>query len=463
MSAVAYHWSLFRRALADDRAEARDRKESLEPRFLPAALEVIERPVSPTGRRTAWAMLGCLAATSAWLVLGQVDVVATADGKIAPVGNVKLVQAATAGIVRNIHVHDGDRVKAGQVLVDLDSTVSGAEESQAARALLAAEIDVARGTAIVEGLSGGAGHFVAPAGTPADVADTQRRLVAAQLASIRAEGAGLAAARSAALSEAAAARDQVRTYDANRPLMDKHLAAITSLADKGYASGLRLLEVQRQRRSEAGSRDVAASQVARGNSEARRFAQQLSQSREAARQSALTDLARAQAEAMMRREELTKARDRSRMQQLRAPVDGTVQQLAVHTIGGVVEPVRPLMVVVPDDALVMEARVLNRDAGFVRAGQKVSVKLEAFPFTRFGTVPGRILTISRDAVQDEKTPPYYVARIALDQRSIEADGRRVPLTPGLSATADVRIGERRIIRYLFDPMDTGIREAGRER
>lgn len=452
MSAVAYHWSLFRRALADDRAEARDRKDSLEPRFLPAALEVIERPVSPTGRRTAWAMLGCLAATSAWLVLGKVDVVATADGKIAPVGSVKLVQAATAGIVRNIHVHDGDRVKAGQVLVDLDSTVSGAEESQAARALLAAEIDVARGTAIVDGLSGGAGHFVAPAGTPADVADTQRRLVAAQLATIRAEGAGLAAAR-----------DQVRTYDANRPLMDKHLAAITTLADKGYASGLRLLEVQRQRRSEAGSRDVAAAQVARGNSEARRYAQQYAQSREAARQSALTDLARAQAEAMMRREELTKARDRSRMQQLRSPVDGTVQQLAVHTIGGVVEPVRPLMVVVPDDALVMEARVMNRDAGFVRAGQPVSVKLEAFPFTRFGTVPGRIVTISRDAVQDEKTPPYYVARIALDRRTIEADGRRVPLTPGLSATADVRIGERRIIRYLFDPMDTGIREAARER
>lgn len=179
---------------------------------------------------------------------------------------------------------------------------------------------------------------------------------------------------------------------------------------------------------------------------------------------ALADLAKAEADIILRAEEVTKASQTNRFQRLIAPVDGTIQQLEVHTIGGVVEAAKPLMVVVPaKGGIEVEVKVLNKDVGFVRVGQGVAVKLEAFPFTRFGTVPGKVRSISRDAVQDKDLGPVYIATILLERSYIETDGRRTALTPGLAATADIKTGTRRIISYLISPLQSTISQAGRER
>lgn len=463
MNAVSRHWQVAREALAQEKAYKAGRKRSADPRFLPAALEVIERPVSPTGRITAWVLLIGLAATLAWLYLGKVDIVASAQGQIMPTDDVKLIQAANTGIVRRIYVHDGDVVRKGQPLIDLDPTVSTAEQTQAEKALLSAELDVARNRAIADALTGRGMHFAPPAGTPADVADTQRRLIAAQVAETRAATAGMAAARASAMSDAQAAADQIQTYDKTVPVLDRELDAMHGLETKGYAPGLKLMEMERQRHSEVGQRDVAVAQQERGISDARKFGDQLNQTMEQARQTALDALAKAQSDAMLRQEELTKARQKSHLQRLVAPVDGTVQQLAVHTLGGVVEAIRPLVIVVPYGALVVEAKVLNRDAGFVHRGQDVVIKLEAFPFTRYGTVPGRIESVSTDSVDDKKYGPVYVARIVLLQSTINRGDQMVPLAPGMTATADIRTGQRTIMSYLLSPIDKARREAARER
>lgn len=154
MNALSRHWQVAREVLNQERARDKERRGNFEPRFLPAALEVIERPVSPTGRVTTWVMLVGLAGTLAWLTLGQLDIVASAQGRIMPTDNVKLVQAASTGIVRRIYVREGDVVKKGQPLIDLDPTVSIAEQVQAEKALLAARLDVARNKAIADALSG---------------------------------------------------------------------------------------------------------------------------------------------------------------------------------------------------------------------------------------------------------------------------------------------------------------------
>lgn len=188
------------------------------------------------------------------------------------------------------------------------------------------------------------------------------------------------------------------------------------------------------------------------------------QARAEARAKVLGDLAKAQAEISLREEELVKSRQRTSLQRLTAPVDGTIAQLAVHTIGGVVEAAKPIMVIVPKGgSLVAEVKLLNKDAGFVRAGQPVAVKLEAFPFTRYGTVPGTVESIGSDAVPDEQLGLVYTARIALDRATIDRNGISTPLTPGLSATADIRTGRRSIISYLISPIDETAQEAGRER
>lgn len=150
-----------------------------------------------------------------------------------------------------------------------------------------------------------------------------------------------------------------------------------------------------------------------------------------------------------------------RRYRLVSPVDGTVAQLSVHTIGGVIESAKPLMVIVPKGGnLVAEVKLLNKDAEFVRAGQNVAVKLEAFPFTRFGTIPGHVETISSDAVEDERLGLVYAAHIRLDRAQIDGGDKIVPLTPGMAVTADIRTGERSIMSYLISPIDEVRQEAG---
>lgn len=465
MSGLAHSWRVIREALKADRERRRNAVPSADAEFLPAALEVIETPVSPTGRLTTWILLAGLVVTILWLVLGKVDVVSSAPGKLMPAGSVKIVQSAGSGVIRSILVHDGDHVRKGQLLIELDTTLATAELQQAEKALLAMELDVARNKAIADALGGGgAAHFVAPAGTPPDIAETQRRLVDAQVGEVLASVAGLEAARRSALSEADAASATRAKLDETLPILDHELEAMRRLDENGYAPGLRLLELQRQRRSEAGDRDVAIAQHARGLSEAGKMSQQIGQTREQARRIALADLAKAESEVVLRREDVIKARRRTGLQRLYAAEDGTVQQLAVHTIGGVVEPARTLMVIVPTrGGIELEAHVLNKDAGFVREGQDAVVKLDAFPFTRYGTIPGKVISLSRDAVPDPKLGPTYVARVRLSRASLIVDGKPVMLGSGLNAVADIRTGSRRIISWLLSPVQTTVAQAARER
>ena len=461
---LLHHLRVIRAALNADAERRRAHMPSGEARFLPAALEVIERPVSPTGRRTAWALMLCLVITLAWLVLGRIDVVATAPGRILPSGEAKLVQSAGSGVVAAIHVRDGDRVSRGEVLVDLDTTLSQAELAQAQRQLLADQLDVARNRALVSALDGHGVHFDAPAGTPPEIAAAQRELIAAQLAEVNATVAGYGAARASSEADAQAALATRAKLDAMLPLVGSEVTAMQRLDAKGYAPGMRLTELQRQYRSDEGDRDVAAAQQVRGAAEARKYAEQMAETRDTARRQALADLARAQADGTVKAEAVVAAARRAGLQHLTAPVDGTVQQLQLHTIGGVVEPARTLMVIVPAHGQIeVEVHVLNKDIGFVREGQPAAVKVEAFPFTRYGTVPGTVVSLSRDAVPDPRLGATYTARIRLARGAIVAEGSTVPLTPGLAVTADIRTGSRRLISWLLSPVLTTIDQAGKER
>lgn len=464
MSAWRHHWEVLREALRVEKERAKHFIPTREADFLPAALEVSERPVSPTGRVTAWILLSGLMITIAWTVFGKVDVVASAPGSLIPAGNTKVVQSPGQGVVRAIYVRNGDIVHKGQALLDLDPTLTGADLAQAEKALAAAELDIARNRAIADALSGQGLHFAAPSTTAPEVVETQRRLIIAQLAEIEATTASLASARQSAVSDAQAARAQVARLSDTVPILDRQIARMNVLDAKGYAPGQRLLELQRQRRQEAGDREVAITQISRGMAEAGKLDQQIREAREQARHTALADLAKAEGDAILRREEVVKARQMSRFQRLTAPVEGTIQQLDVHTIGGVIETAKPLMNVVPvRGGLEVEAKILNRDVGFVRIGQEAAVKLEAFPFTRYGSVPGRVRSISRDAVQDKDLGLVYIASVTLYRTYIDADDRRYALAPGLAGTVDVRTGTRSIISYLVSPLQESIKQAGRER
>lgn len=464
MNALARHWTAVRDVLDNERARSRRVLRTEEADFLPAALEVVERPVSPTARITTWLLLGMLAVALLWLVLGQVDVVASAPGKLVPADDVKLIQPGAAGIVHAILVRDGQRVRAGQPLVEFDPTVSDADTAQASKALEAALLDAARLRAVLSAIDGQGLRFTPPAGTTAEVADTQIALARAQLADIQATGRTHAADTQVATAARAEAQIQAAKLTETLPLLDEQIAANEKLLEKGYVSKLRVIEMRRQRLSAARDRDAALATARKAEAQIAVAGGNSSQSTAEARAHVLTDLAKAESDARLRKEELTKATKRSSLQRLVSPVDGTVTQLAVHTVGGVVEAAKPIMVIVPARGkLVAEVAIANRDVGFVGAGQPVALKIEAFPFTRYGAVQGRLEQISSDAIQDEKRGLIYTARVALDRATIQRDGATVALTPGMAVTADIRTGRRSLASYLLSPIDEISTTAARER
>ena len=464
MNAIARHWTAVRDALDNERVRSRAVLRTEETDFLPAALEVVERPVSPTARVTAWLLLGLLAAALLWLVLGRVDVVASAPGKLVPADDVKLIQPGAAGIVHAILVRDGQTVRAGQPLVELDPTVSDADAAQARKALETAELDAARLRAILSALDGRGLRFTPPAGTSSEVADTQVALARAQLAEIRAGSQTRAADTRAARASRAEAQIQANKLYETLPLLDEQIAANEKLLEKGYVSKLRVIEMRRQRIAAARDRDAALATARKADAQIAAAGGSFSQSAAEARARILADLARAESDARLRKEELTKAAKRSSLQRLVSPVDGTVTQLAVHTVGGVVEAAKPIMVIVPARGkLIAEVTIANKDVGFIAAGQPVALKVEAFPFTRYGAVPGKLEHISSDAVQDEKRGLIYTARVTLDRATIVRDGRAIPLTPGMAVTADIRTGRRSLASYLLSPIDEIRTTAARER
>lgn len=464
MSTIAYHWGSIRAALAEEKARAKGLVRAEEVSFLPAAMEIIEQPVSPTARVTTWALLILLTFTIAWLTLGRVDVVASAQGRLIPVDNVKIIQPAEPGVVRAILVRDGQRVRKGQPLVELDPTVSGAESVQAERALETAELDAARARAILSALNGGALFFVAPPNIAPEIAANQAALARAQLDDILATAATHVADRQAAIAARGEANVQAAKLTETLPLLDEQIAANEQLLAKGFVSKLKVIEMRRQRLSAARDRDIAIETSSKASAQMAAAGSGMAQSRAEARSKVLIDLTKADADVRLRREELIKAKQRSSLQLLASPVDGTVAQLAIHTVGGVVEAAKPVMMIVPSSgAVVAEVKVLNKDIGFVRTGQSVAVKIEAFPFTRYGTVPGRMISVGSDAVDDDKLGLVYTARVELSRATIDRDGEQSLLTPGMSATADIRIGRRTIGSYLMSPVTQTRLEAARER
>ncbi len=464
MTTIAHHWTAIRTALAEEKSRAKGLIRTEEVSFLPAALEIIERPVSPTARATTWAMLILLAITLLWLTYGRIDVVASAQGRLIPIDSVKLIQPAEAGVVRAILVHDGQHVRKGQALVDLDPTVSTAEAVQAERALETAELDAARSRAILSALNGRGLSFAAPSGTSPDVAANQAALARAQLDNILATAATHSADREAAVAARGEATVQAIKLAETLPLLDEQIEANEKLLAKGYVSKLKVIEMRRQRLSAARDRDIALETSSKATAQMAAAGSGVAQSRAEARAKVLTELTKAEADARLRREELIKARQRSSLQRLVSPVDGTITQLAIHTVGGVVEAAKPIMVVVPSTgSIVAEVKVLNKDMGFVRVGQPAAIKLEAFPFTRYGTVPGRIESVSSDAIEDEKLGLVYTVRVRLGRETLLRDASMVPLSAGMAVTADIQTGRRSILSYLISPIDETRREAGRER
>ncbi len=463
LAALANHWRVLRESWALENEQKNARKDLKEREFLPAALEILESPPSPVGRAILWAIIALFVIALVWSIVGHVDVVASAPGKTLPRERVKVLQASEAGVVRSIHVVEGQRVNAGDPLIDLDPTNARAEESQAREQLMTARIDLARGEALLRFLDGEEPAFEAEGALSDAIIRRQRDLIAAQIHEFEAKTQTLIQQREERRADVAVYRSQIEKLRQTLPMVREQVEARETLLEQGYSARLVVLELKE--RQVAMEHDFAIARDQRVKAEASLAAseRELDQLREEFRKTVIAELAEAEARARFAVEDLTKASLRLRLQSLTAPVDGVVQQLAVHTLGAVVQPADPLLVVVPGEGeLIVEALILNKDVGFVEEGDSVEVKLEAFPFTKYGVIDGLLENISNDAIEDETLGLVYRATVKFDRQTIRVEGKDIALSPGMAATVEVKTGKRRIIEYLLSPLlryrDEALRE-----
>lgn len=442
-----------------------------EAAFLPAALSLQETPVHPAPRRFALAICALFVAATAWACLGHVDIVAVASGRIVVSQRTKTLQPLETSVVRQVRVKNGDAVSAGQVLVELDATNALADGATLAEQWRAAASDERHSAALLEALRlNRAPDSALPAasvdGGPDELVDTpfERGQLQAEWADVSARLARLGSEVAQREAQLATARAAIAKLEATLPLARQREADVKSLSAQGFMSGHAGQDRERER--------IIIEQDLL--TERARLAEAMAAQRESvdARAAYLAETRRAlgdrQAQAALKRQQLTqersKAEQRQRLTQLVAPVAGTVQQVAVHTEGGVVTPAQVLMVIVPRDALVTAEVVIdNKDIGFVNAGQAAVIKLETFPYTRYGTVGATVSSVSADAVTDEQRGAIFPAVLALQQTSIDVDGKRIGLSPGMNLSAEITTGQRRVIDYLLSPVRQAMDESLRER
>ena len=461
------------------------KRNSDELDFLPAALEIVETPPSPAGRAVGAVIIAIFCLSLIWACLGRIDIVASATGKIITNSRAKIIQPFETGVIRAIRVQDGQSVKVGDALIELDPTINEAERDRLLGDLIASQLDIAR---LRAGLAEGpdpVAEFNPPQDARPELVAMQRRFLIDQTAERRAK---LAAARYQIQQKEA----EVSTIDATIKKLETIIPVVQQRADIRkelfehqtgskitYLEDLRALldskqelEVQKSRLGEARAALAAVTELrAQLDAEYRR--------------NLSSDLAEAERKAGGTAKDLDKINERTRLQVLTSPVDGVVQQLAVHTVGGVVTPAQALLVVVPSESpLEIEAAVSNRDIGFVHKGQPAEIKVDTFNFTRYGLLQGQVLGVSRDSVTRDKPqnktnqtvqgaeatssePPgqelSYVARISLNRARMQVENGLVDLLPGMAVTVEIKTGSRRIISYLLSPLLRYGQESLRER
>jgi hemolysin D len=459
---IVRHLAIWREAWRVENGRPKRDLKRGEREFLPAAIEIMEHPASPVGRALIWSLCAFFTIAVAWAIVGKIDIVAVAQGKVVPQGRTKVVQPLEMGVVRAIHVQDGDHVKAGQPLIDLDPTDASADHERLDRERAARALDVARLDTLLGGPA--ARPFAPPEGADPLLVEAARRLLDAQWLERTAKLGALDGEIERRRGELRVAQTEIDRFKATMPLLRDRSDSLAGLAAQGLTSRLRASEVQQQL-IEAEKGLLAAIDKQQQADAALRSAEQQRQQTERESESAWRrERAEAAEKGAAAEQEILKAKKRRDLQQLVSPIDGTVTNLAAWTVGGVVKPGDTLLNVVPLSATPeIEAMMLNKDVGFVRSGQRATVKFDAFPFTRYGTVEGEVTNVSRDANQDEKQGLIYPVRVRLDASTIDVDGKPVAITPGMAVSAEIITGERRVIEYVLSPILRYRHESARER
>lgn len=437
---------------------------SHEAAFLPAALALQETPVSPAPRIAMWLLITFAVLALLWAIFGHVDVVATAQGKTVPNERVKVIQPLEASVVKAIHVTDGQAVKAGDVLIELDTTVTGADAVRLENDLTVARLQSARAEAFLQAMEGSERVLKDLPGISAERVAAERRLLESQWREYQTKLQRIEAEITSREAELRSNLQMVSTLERTAPIMRNRAEVFKTLFEKEVVSEQQYREQEKTAIEQEGQLAAQTEKVRQLEAALSEAMKQRDSLVSETRRTILDGQHDADQKVTANAQELIKAQQRHKLMKLVTPVDGSVQQLAVHTVGGVVTPAQQLMVIVPkDDPLEVEAFLENKDIGFVMTGQEAEVKIETFPYTKYGTIHGEVKNVSSDAIQDDKKGLIYSSRVKLEKSTIQVENKMVDLTPGMAVTVEIKTGKRRVIEYFLTPLIQHTSESLRER
>jgi hemolysin D len=467
----------------------RVRLTSVDREFLPAALEILETPPSPV--RIWLILLICALATVgiAWSFIGRIDIIAVGQGKIQSIGRVKLVQPVETGTVRKVLVENGRHVSEGEVVVELDDGEARAEEAALEAAYASFRAESVRRSAAIAGATMRA-FSVSEIGWPSDIpSNTQareERVLAGDLAqlsstldSLLAQSAQKQAERDLLIATAAS-QEQLLA------ISDQRVQLRATLQREKLGTMLNLLDAQENLQQQRTALAQQKGQLAEAVAAIVVLEREAAKAVDAFIAENGQKLADAERQGEENNQRLVKARARKSHMTLRAPVSGVVQGLTITSVGQVVMSGEEIMRLVPDDGgFEIECYMPNKDIGFVSAGQQAVVKVESFPFTRYGSLAATVLRVGKDAIAEpdaaqqeanpeksqnstllggaQRTQNLYFPVTLLPSRSSIGENGALPISNGLAVTVEIKTGERRIIDYLFSPLIEVGSQAFRER
>jgi hemolysin D len=428
-------------------------RKDLEHEFLPPALEIEETPPSPTRRILIWVIFAITGIAFLWSYFGEVDEVAVTRGKIIPDGKVKVIQPMETGVIRAIHVVEGQRVKEGQMLIEMDPTIKQADVESAVKNYSIHLTDKQR---LLEELHGKA----VPALPKAVENQVSPELMAIQGRFKDVRKAEYSAKEDAARAVVEQKRQALQSavailekYRKTRDIVREQAKAYESAYKEDYISKMEHLEKQKELftfEQEHEAQKNAVQQAREGLREAQQALTALKRERE---KTIIGDILEREKNISALEGEMIKAKKRYELERLASPVNGSVHGLQSYTVGGVVTPAQPLVTIVPEGTpLIIEAMAENKDIGFIKEGQEAEIKLDTFPFQKYGTIKGVVTSVSPDAFEDEKKGPIYKVKVAMEKTSVLADGRLVALAPGMAASVEVKTGRRKIIEFFLSPI-----------
>ena len=468
-------WAVLKDAWRQRRTLGDARRSRERAAFLPAILEIQETPPNPLARWLAWSLLALVVLAVLWACFGRVNIVASAEGKIIPSSRVKQIQPLEKGVVKAILVHEGEYVVAGQALIELDTTLSTADTNRlqaerhgsalhlAVKRALLAQIDAAAGPE--PSPEPGRDHLALalPAAASRDETRLYRDLLWQQWRQYRAQHQALHSSLRKTRAEQAVSREVIGKLEQILPIVTRRARSLDTLRRQRFAAENEYLLAEQERiqnRQDLAAERARAQQLLAAESEVR---EQINAHVTGTSGALLVEIADLQQRLAVLDEELVKARDRDTRHRLLAPVAGRVQELAVSTVGGVVTPAQPLMLLVPDEEqLEVEVFLRNKDIGFVREAMPAEIKIHTFPFTRYGVIEARVSTISNDAIVDEQQGLVYSMHLTMAKNTMDVKGRAVKLMPGMAVTAEVKTGKRRVIEFFLTPLLRAKNESIRE-